>query len=157
MPRTRLPIKRMRVTEWSDNGGQSEAVAANGVFFCKFFNWTERSWDFDQKAHLINSLCTLNLRQWKSPGFSENSLFPLQNCSTEWNQWSNFVGKIVTFHYFRFRVWLFKNLASKQKNIKWQKKGWSVPEKVCQYTKHWSSLQLVIQSYLFLITKYNDY
>jgi len=47
---------------------------------------------------------TLNLKQWKSPGFSENSLFPLQNCSTKWNQWSNFVGEIVTFHYFRFRV-----------------------------------------------------
>jgi len=45
---------------------------------------------------------------------------------------------------------LFKNLASEQKNIKWQKKGWFVPEKVCQYTKQWSSLQLVIQSCLFL-------
>jgi len=48
---------------------------------------------------------TLNLKQWKSPGFSENSLFPLQNCSTDFIQWSIFVGEIVTFHHFRFRVY----------------------------------------------------
>jgi len=32
-------------------------------------------------------------------------------------------------------LWLFKDLASMQKNIKWEKKGWFVPEKVCQYIK----------------------
>jgi len=48
------------------------------------------------------SINTLNLKLWKSPGFSENSLFPLQN-ETEW-QWSSFVVEIVTFYCFRFRV-----------------------------------------------------
>jgi len=71
-------------------------IAIFKLFFCVFL-----SWDFDLKAHLINSL------------------------------------------------WLFKNLASKQKNIKWQMKGRFVPDKVSQYPKQWSSLQLIIQLYLF--------
>ena len=37
-----------------------------------------------------------------------------------------------------------------------KKKGWFVPEKVCQYTKQWSSLQLVIYQIFFWITKNND-